>query len=115
MGMGKEALHELEEIRAQQRRIFSDACDEGVLETDEIRTRIIAACKQLKDLEGMSVSQGEWGTQCKFRLGFEVDDGYINGVEISVAKLRCSTRNKKYFYNIEFKNTHWDVNAPKLS
>lgn len=105
MAIGKEALRTLEAYAKQQTRIYPDACDYGIRETPEIAAALRGALRELKDLEGGKVER--WSTGCSFttRLGFEHDEGKIQGVRVKVSR----NQDRKFaFFTIEIYAAAWN-------
>ncbi len=107
MAIGKEYLRPLEELAKQQQRIFNDSMDYGVFATPQITQTIRAAMQGLKELEGIKVSRWSTGVSCKTRLGFEIEEGRVQGVEIEVA-LHTLSRSKS-FYSIDIERASWEM------
>ena len=79
--IGKEAFIVLEDYELKQQRIYEDACDFGVLATDQAKTDIRRALEELKCLdEHFKTSTENYGTgftwKCKCQLLIESSYSY---------------------------------------
>lgn len=105
MGVGKEAIYELETLARQQTRIYPDACDYGILHTPARAARIRAALAELKELEGLRVERWYSGLCCHTRIALEMDGGRVQGCLIRVA-LHSPAKGPRFF-SIDITRGNW--------
>ncbi len=110
MIIGKEYLIYLEKIANEQRKIYPDAADYGILVThgDGVYTRISEAVNCLKETYKFKTSKwegfrGSNGVNIKIFIPFEFDEGYYVGAEVVISYNIDKVR-KKNFFSIDITN-----------
>jgi hypothetical protein len=93
MGLLKEELHYFMELQKRQVQIYPDACDVGVIITDEERLLLRGMVKDLS--EGLKTKMETWGDETRADnktwgssweclLPFEYEDGYALGCMVKL-------------------------------
>lgn len=110
MIVGRENLVELENIANLQRRVYNDACDFGVVASDEITERIRNACKGLSaDLKSKASVQRYRGGCTKTWTTFlpieysDYEPGATDGVLITVRLIEVDSKRYDNFFEIIIK------------
>ena len=76
MSVGKEYLYPLEHLARNAVRIYPDACDVGIFETEEVTKQIKWCLAGLAGFHGMKVEEYAFGRIVTVRLGFEMYEGF---------------------------------------
>lgn len=101
MGMFKEEIRYLEDLAKQQVRIYSDACDTGVLATPEIKRDMRDILETLLSLEGSKVIGRQNDSFCVSRdYHLEIQWSKSEWTAISVAYIN-DKRAKKEFFTVD--------------
>jgi len=106
MGMGKEELRVFEKYEDLQERIFPDACDVGIIATEENKVELHNAVKGLKGLDKYYTQTTErvkrdLTFRCKGQILIERSDipgkycGYK--IELSYYEIRYQGKQKNFF------------------
>jgi len=98
MIVGREEIVQLEELGRQQKRIWNDSCDMGIMYSVQLRDKLHAICTELKQTFKMTVDRWHNGTSCEFFIPIERDGQEYEGMKVRIAK---HTVKKLCFFSID--------------
>ena len=97
---GKENLIAIEKMAEAQKRIYDDACDVGVLATQEVREAMQVNVRALREIYVMKRDYWKGGQSVEFFVLFEIDEGMYVGCTYKISYCKDDSRNIM-FYSIE--------------
>ena len=111
MTFGTEHLSILEAYAKEQRRVYDDACDFGVIAGPEVKAQIRSACKGLADIYvnekkvSNSYPNGGLAKWCTFIPIERCDYGHnmVDGIYVEVVLVETTTPRYPAYFTIQIK------------